>query len=113
MLLSALLLQHNFTWVCGHIYLCCCHVYLFAVGLVVYTTAFASRPCPLYASTQSCHRTWNLVKSQARSMDQNEYSLHMHIKDVVYWQKLLCTEQDRQQRGTHNNNTERYGHIPK
>ena len=28
-----------FTWVCGRIfYLCCCHVYLFAVGLVVYCT---------------------------------------------------------------------------
>ena len=27
----------NFTWVCGRIfYLCCCHVYLSAVGLVVY-----------------------------------------------------------------------------
>jgi len=27
MLLSALLLRHNFTWVCGRIfYLCCCHV---------------------------------------------------------------------------------------
>ena len=32
MLLSALLLRHNFTWVCGRIfYLCCCHVYLSAV----------------------------------------------------------------------------------
>jgi len=37
MLLSTLLLRHNFTWVCGRIfYLCCCHVYLSAVGLVVY-----------------------------------------------------------------------------
>jgi len=37
MLLSALLLCHNFTWVCGRIfYLCCCHVYLSAVCLVVY-----------------------------------------------------------------------------
>ena len=35
MLLSALLLRHDFTWVCGHIfYLCCCHVYLSAGGLV-------------------------------------------------------------------------------
>jgi hypothetical protein len=39
MLLSALLLRHNFTRVCGCIfYLCCCHVYFSAVGLVVYTT---------------------------------------------------------------------------
>ena len=36
MLLSALLLRHSFTWSCGRIYyLCCCHVYLCAVGLVV------------------------------------------------------------------------------
>ena len=32
MLLSALLLRHYFTWVCGRIFcLCCCHVYISAV----------------------------------------------------------------------------------
>jgi len=65
MLLSALLLRHYITWVCGRIlYFCCCHVYFSAVGL------------------------------------------------VVYFQH--STQQDRQQRGTHDNNTgRRYGHIPK
>jgi len=44
MLLSVLLLRHNFTWVCGLIfYVCCCHVYLSAVGLVVYTKKTDSR----------------------------------------------------------------------
>lgn len=49
---------------------------VFATGAILLPTVFASRPRPLYASTQSCQRTWNLVKSQARSMDQNKYSLH-------------------------------------
>jgi len=26
---------------------------------------------------------------------------------------VFCTQQDRQQRRTHDNNTDRYGHIPK
>ena len=39
MLLSAVLLRHDVTWVCGRIfYLCCRRVYRSAVGLVVYTT---------------------------------------------------------------------------
>ena len=61
MILSALLLRRYFTSVCGRIFsLCCCHVYLSAVGLVAY-----------------------------------------------------C-KQDRQQRGIHDNNTDRkYSHIPK
>jgi len=52
MLLSALLLHHNFTWVCGHIfYLCCCHVPLcYRSWCVLYMTTTQIEDTATYTS---------------------------------------------------------------
>ena len=56
MLLSALLLRHNFTWVCGRIfYLCCCHVYLSAVGLVVVFKSNKLNACDILLRSNVIH----------------------------------------------------------
>ena len=42
------------------------------------------------------------------------YSICVVVMYTSLLSVLVCTQQDRQQRGTHDNNTDRrYGHIPK
>ena len=83
MLLSALLLRHNFTWVCGRIfYLCCCHVYLSAVGLVVVFKSNKLNACDILLRSNVIHIMQIKYSWKKKKTKRKKSEVHLHLNDI-------------------------------